>query len=123
MKRWIQVLVVAFLLTGCLSDEEFSPEEVERLQQKALQLRIQQFRKVRERQCYEQLLAEAIRQADTLLVNEAREAAPDPGRPDRPEKPRRRRPKDSLPVKPFFQRDSLLPDSLLTVPPDSSRGY
>lgn len=111
---WIALATLTLSLTACLSDQEYSQEEVDALMQSELQRRLTNFKEVRSQRCYDQMLAEAVRQADSIMVVRAREAVPDPGRPDRPERPRQRKAQDTLPVKPLFERDSLIADTTAT---------
>lgn len=117
---WIIGVALAVSTMACLSDKEYSQEEVEALMQSELERRIRRFRETRSERCYEQMLQEAVRQADSIMVVRAREAVPDPGRPDRPDRPVRRTARDTLPVKPLFERDSLLGDTATQVDPDST---
>jgi len=116
MKRftplWIGLLAIS--LSACLSDQEYSQEEVQQLMQEEMDRRITNFRKVRARRCREELLEEAVILADSIMLVESRASVKEPGRPPRVERPELRKAKDSLPIAPLFRRDSLipLPDSL-----------
>jgi hypothetical protein len=111
MKRfnllWIGLLVIG--LSACLSDQEYSQEEVQQLMQAELDRRITNFKTVRAKRCREELLEQAVTLADSILLVESRASVKDPGRPARVERPELRRPKDSLPIAPLFRRDSLIP--------------
>jgi len=118
---WVIVMLLTLSQVACISDQEYSGEEVEALMQAELQRRLTNFRAVRSQRCYDEMLKEAIRQADSIMVVRAREAVPNPGRPGRPERPQQRQAKDSLPVKPLFERDSLLPDSTAVAADSTGR--
>ncbi len=110
---WIGLLVMG--VTACLSDQEYTQEEVQQLMQAELNRRIDNFKTVRARRCREELLEQAVIVADSILLVESRASVKDPGRPPRLERPELRRSKDSLPIAPLFRRDSLVPL------PDSTR--
>ena len=111
MKRftllWIGLLVIG--LSACLSDQEYTEEEVEQLMQAELDRRITNFRVVRARRCRDELLEAAVILADSILLVESRASVKEPGRPPRLERPELRKPKDSLPIAPLFRKDSLIP--------------
>lgn len=108
---WLIVIILVLSQVSCISDKEYSQDEVKALMQSELERRIRNFKEVRWQRCYDQMLAEAVRRADSIMVAKAREAVPDPGRPGRPERPAQRTAKDSIPVKPLFERDSLFADT------------
>jgi len=111
---WIALLVLG--LSSCLSDQEYSQEEVQQLMQAELDRRITNFKAVRARRCREELLEQAVLEADSILLVESRASVKEPGRPPRVERPELRKPKDSLPIAPLFRRDSIVPV------PDTTQG-
>ena len=76
--------------------------------QKQMEMRVERFRSTRANRCRQQLLEEAIIQADSMMLIISRAATDDPGRPDRPDRPDQREVSDSLMVAPLFELDTFL---------------
>jgi hypothetical protein len=99
------------LLSGCLSNEEYSQADIQALMDEAVAEKIKSYTKIKAERCEEDLLKEANRLADSIMITEAffdRDTAMRPPKPEKPEKPALQVIKDPTPVKPLFDRKKLL---------------
>ncbi|MFM7092265.1 MAG: hypothetical protein ACKOZZ_15810 [Bacteroidota bacterium] len=98
-------------LSGCLNNEEYSPEEIQQLIQNEVDKRVDEYVTIRKAQCEESLLTEATRLLDSMLIAEAREMRDtlfQPSKPERPETPSFKKLEVDIPLKPLFEKtDSL----------------
>lgn len=101
-------LILAGGGSSCLQERDRSAE-VEALIQETIEERLANYERIRRERCREEILDEANRITDSLLIEEARsqkDTLDRPPRPARPQKPEIRQLEDTTPVKP------LLPDTL-----------
>lgn len=106
-----QRLLFLILLLAFACQPSYDKEAiVDQLIDEALQERINNYKRIREERCWDGLLREANRLADSILFVEAKMAKDTITRPPIPHKPvapEKKILKDSTPVKPF------LPDTLI----------
>ena len=105
------IVLVLVTLSGCLSSEEYSQEDIQALMDEAVAEKIKSYTNIKTTRCAEDLLKEANRLADSVMIAEAffdRDTAMRPPKPDKPEKPTLQVLKDAPPVKPLFDRKKLL---------------
>jgi hypothetical protein len=113
----LPLLLFLFFATGCLRERDRSAE-VEALIQKTVQERLENYEKIRMQRCREEILEEASRITDSLMILEARrkrDTTGRPPRPSRPEKPELPPLEDTIPLEP------LLPEEDSIVSPDTTR--
>jgi len=100
-----------FFIPSCLNNEEYSPEEIQQLIKNEVDERVEEYVSIRKAQCEENLLTEATRLLDSILIAEAREMRDtlfQPVKPERPETPAFKKLDEDIPLKPLFEkRDSL----------------
>jgi hypothetical protein len=100
-----------FFTCSCLNNEEYSPDEIQKLIQNEVDKRVNEYVSIRKAQCVEGLLTEATRLLDSILIAEAREMRDtlfQPAKPERPETPTFKKLDEDIPLKPLFEkRDSL----------------
>lgn len=105
-----QALFFMLILLAAACQPSYDREAiVNQLMDEALQARIDNYKNIRENRCWDGLLREANRLADSILFQEAKLAIDTINRPPVPAKPvapEKKVLKDSMPVKPF------LPDTL-----------
>jgi hypothetical protein len=106
-----QGLLFLFFLLATACQPSYDKEAVaKQLMDETLQQRIDNYKSVRRERCWEGLLREANRLADSILFVEAKMAKDTITRPPipvRPKAPEKKILKDSTPVKPF------LPDTII----------
>lgn len=111
-------LLFMVVLSGCLNSEEYSQADIQVLMDEAVAEKIKSYTDIKSERCEEDLLKEANRLADSIMIAEAffdRDTAMRPPKPEKPEKPALQVIKDATPVKPLFDRKKLLnpePDSI-----------
>ena len=104
--RILFVLFISSLLFSCGEDNR-NKRAVEAVIAEEVAQRVQNYRQVRLQRCYELALEEASRQADSILLLEARierDTLGKPPKPEKPEKPEIKTVLDSLPVKPLLEK-------------------
>ncbi len=105
------ILLVVVTLSSCLSNEEYSQADIQALMDEAVAEKIKSYTNIKTTRCEEDLLKEANRLADSVMIAEAffdRDTALRPPKPEKPEKPTLQVLKDAPPVKPLFDRKKLL---------------
>ena len=109
MKRLFSLLTCCVLFLGglssCLTREEYSEADVNALMEAEVQKKLDDFRRVKEERCLEELLKEAGRRADSILINQAffeRDTTLRPPKPLKPEKPEIKAYRDTTPLRPLF---------------------
>ena len=103
---WILFLSVS----GCLDRKEYSQADIDALIEKEVRQRVEMFIRTKEERCMEDILKEANRLADSIMVVQAffdRDTFSRPEKPSRPDKPHIRILEDTTPVKPLFQSKPL----------------
>ena len=88
---WTLILagLVGFSLSGCLTREEYSQEDIQALIDAEVEKKIDQFTSTKLERCREELIAEASQMADSILIDEAyfeRDTLLRPVKPEKPEK-------------------------------------
>lgn len=104
---WTLILagLVGFSLSGCLTREEYSQEDIQALIDAEVEKKIEQFTSTKLERCREELIAEASQMADSILIDEAyfeRDTLLRPGKPEKPEKPVIKILKDTTALRPLF---------------------
>ena len=110
--KWLIWILAGFLLPAWESQEDIQ-QEVEALIEQRVQERRSSFTATIQKNCESQILEEATRIVDSIIIAEARlkkDNIPKPLRPDRPAVPELKQLKDTSPVSPLF-RDSLILDT------------
>jgi hypothetical protein len=105
MKRWPFLVLVLTFAMACFRERDRSQERQE-LIQKTLRERIDNYQRTRMDRCREDMLSEATRLADSIMITEARlrgDSIGKPPKPNRPEKPELRQLEDTIPIKPLLQ--------------------
>jgi len=103
-------ILASLLLVGCLSKEEYSQEDIQALIDKEVEIKLQNYTRIKNERCQEDLIKEANRLADSVMVAEAffdRDTAFRPPKPEKPEKPTLKTLKDTVRLKPLFDRSRL----------------
>lgn len=106
------------LVTGCLRERDRSAE-TEAIIQEAVRNRLETYEQVRMERCREDILEEANRITDSLMIVEARrqrDTSGRPSRPVRPEKPEFPVVEDTIPVRPLLPEEDSIPS------PDTTGG-
>jgi hypothetical protein len=104
-------LVLLLLPSACLTREEYNAEDVQALIDKEVEERVNAYTRIKQDGCRDELLKEANRLADSILIAEAffeRDTTQRPLKPEKPEKPAFKISKDTTPIKPLFDRKKLL---------------
>lgn len=107
--RWIfsgLFFVLTLSLCGCLDRKEYAQSDIDALIEKEVQQRVEVFMRTKEERCMEDILKEANRLADSIMVIQAffdRDTFSRPEKPLRPDKPHIRILQDTTPVRPLFQ--------------------
>ena len=104
-------LFLLLLPSACLTREEYSAEDVQALIDKEVEDRVSTYTRIKKDACRDELLKEANRLADSILIAEAffeRDTTQRPLKPEKPEKPAFKISKDTTPIKPLFDRKKLL---------------
>ena len=104
-------LTLLLLPSACLTREEYSAEDVQALIDKEVEERVSAYTRIKIDGCRDELLKEANRLADSILIAEAffeRDTTQRPLKPEKPEKPAFKISKDTTPIKPLFDRKKLL---------------
>jgi len=111
LSRIALVCAIALISASCLTREEYSPEEIDRLIQVEVDRRVAEYIAVRTTFCAETLLSEATRRLDSMQLEEARtrrDTLLQPAKPERPEKPTFRTLSEDIPLVPLLQpKDTL----------------
>lgn len=108
------LMSIALLLPSCLDRQEYSQEDMDALIQKEVDKRIADFIRIREERCQEDLLKEANRLADSMMIVLAffdRDTFSRPEKPEKPERPELKILRDSSPIAPLFERRKSAPVS------------
>ncbi len=101
--RYFPILLL-LLLTACEEDDR-NQKAVQAMIEEEVNQRLNNYREARMQRCWEDALEEASKQADSILLVEARQnrdTLGKPPKPSKPEKPEIKSVKDSLPVKPLL---------------------
>jgi hypothetical protein len=110
--KWLIWMLAASSLAACETQEDLQAE-VEALIEQRVEERRSSFIATIQKNCERDILEEATRIVDSIIIAEARlkkDTLPKPPRPDRPEVPELKQLKDTSPVSPLF-RDSLILDT------------
>ncbi len=97
--------LLALFLSGCLTREEYSQEDIQALIDEEVAKKIEQFTSTKLERCREELIAEASRIADSILIDEAyfeRDTLLRPMKPEKPQKPEIKILKDTTALRPLF---------------------
>ena len=108
-------LLALFTLTGGCIQERDREAEMRALVEQTVRDRIENYKQVRMERCREDMLVEASRRVDSIMILEATlnsGSGAKPPRPNRPSRPDMRRLDDTLPVRPLLPTDSLEMDSV-----------
>lgn len=112
--RWVfsgLSFVLSLSLCGCLDRKEYAQSDIDALIEKEVQQRVEVFMRTKEERCMEDILKEANRLADSIMVIQAffdRDTFSRPEKPLRPDKPHIRILQDTTPVRPLFQNKPFL---------------
>lgn len=110
-RKWIFTgFSFALLLSfyGCLDRKEYAQSDIDALIEKEVEHRVEVFIRTKEERCMEDILKEANRLADSIMVTQAffdRDTFSRPEKPLRPDKPHIRILQDTTPVKPLFRNN------------------
>lgn len=108
---FLSVLLTAILLPlGACRPERDRSAEIQAMIQQEVDRRLNNYREVRLNRCEEDLLKEAVRRVDSILLEEARlykDTVGKPPKPLRPERPELRPLLDTTPVRPLLPPDSV----------------
>lgn len=105
---WGLFLLLFPCLFGCLDRKEYAQSDMDALIEKEVEQRVEVFVRTKEERCMEDILKEANRLADSIMVVQAffdRDTFSRPVKPFRPDKPHIRILQDTTPVKPLFQNN------------------
>ncbi len=97
-------------LTACSSDGEVKGERMAYIEQQ-VEERIQEYKRILDERCRDEVLVEANRLTDSILLVRARlerDSLDKPPRPDKPDKPEVKTIIDSVPVAPLFMDSTEL---------------
>ena len=115
-KRLLQLITVgifSFFVLSSFQEEDKKP--VDRIRAE-INKKLDTYRKAEERRCRDRMFEQAALLADSILMARSRSKAIDtlvkPAIPLRPDRPEVLFPKDSTPVAPFLEADSLIIDTL-----------
>lgn len=100
----------SLVLAGCLTKEEYSEKDIQALIDQEVSVKLQNYTRIKNERCQEDLIKEANRVADSIMVAEAffdRDTAFRPPKPEKPEKPELKGWKDTVALKPLFDRNRL----------------
>ncbi|MBK8879811.1 MAG: hypothetical protein IPN74_15115 [Haliscomenobacter sp.] len=101
----IPISLLVFSLSGCLTREEYSQEDIQALIDEEVEKKMEQFTSTKLERCREELIAEASRIADSILIDEAyfeRDTFLRPMKPEKPEKPKIKILKDTTALRQLF---------------------
>jgi hypothetical protein len=110
LSGWIAFIGLVLGTTACLFEPEYSQKEVDAKMKQTLNDRLLEYRQLSLRNCREELLKEAIKRADSLLVLDTyfkRDTLTLPPKPQRPGDPIpevKSKTADTLRLRPFFER-------------------
>ena len=99
-------LFLLLLLAACQSGPDQNRVAVETFVEQEVENRLALYRRILNQQCRDNILEEAGRIADSILITEARLKRDSLGKPPKPEKPERpelKQLKDSLTLDPLFR--------------------
>lgn len=105
---WGLFLLLFPSLFGCLDRKEYAQSDMDALIEKEVEERVEVYVRTKEERCMEDILKEANRLADSIMVVQAffdRDTFSRPVKPLRPDKPHIRILEDTTPVKPLFQHN------------------
>lgn len=110
--RLLLVSAFAFLLLlpllSCIRERDRAAE-VKKIIAERVKARLAEYREIRLQRCREELMKEAARRADSVVVAQAellRDTLSRPPKPLRPERPERAAPADTTPLRPLLPRDT-----------------
>ena len=104
----IMLLLCSSFLFSC--EKKTDKEAIQELIEETAQKRLDDFRRIRMKRCWQDVMEEASRVADSILLEEARlrrDTLLKPPKPDKPDKPEIKTLLDSTPIKPFLANESL----------------
>lgn len=104
IRAFLYIGISLFGLTACGSDGGVKTERMAYIEQQ-VEERIQEYKRILDDRCREQVLTEANRLTDSILLVRARlerDSLDKPPRPDKPDKPEVKTIIDSVPVAPLF---------------------
>lgn len=107
----LAIFLIAAGLSACIKKRD-RQAEIDALIQQTIKERLANYRKVRLEQCREKILAEATRQADSIMILEAllsTDSINRPPKPTRPERPEIKLLDDTTPVRPLLPNNDTLP--------------
>ena len=114
-----RILLISGILLSVACERKSDQEAVQALIEQTVEERLTKYRKIRYNKCREQVLEEANRLADSILIAQARlarDTMSKPQKPDRPDRPEIKQLLDTTPIAPFLEflrQDSLRQDSIL----------
>ena len=103
--RLPSILLLLFLF-GCQSGPDENRVAVDAFVKQEVEKRLATYKKILEQQCRDNVLEEAGRLADSILISEARlkrDSLLKPPKPEKPEKPEIKALKDSISLDPLFR--------------------
>ena len=105
--RFFYILLIPLFLVSCKDDR--NERAVEALIQEKLEERLTDYEEILMRKCREEILAQAGKIVDSILISEARLAKDTldrPAKPERPEKPDIKTVLDSTPIAPIIEKNN-----------------
>jgi hypothetical protein len=106
MRKKFILLAALFLGVGACGSEEPPQDEFDRMIDQEVKNRLNRWADAKRRNCEQALLEEATILVDSIILEQAREAAAQKEKPPKPVKPAHPEPlelPDSLPLKPIFE--------------------
>ncbi len=107
MYRTIGIGSLLVFLIACNAEEK-EQQQMQALMEAEVSRRVLDYENIIKKQCFDRVLEEAVRISDSLLILEAQLAQDTftkPAKPSRPDKPELQVLKDTVPVKPFLQKN------------------
>jgi len=108
MKIQPVLLVALFFLLGSCGGQEPTKDEFDRMIEQEVENRLDHWAEIKRRNCEKALLDEATAIVDSIILEQARQAAAQKEKPPKPAKPLHPEPvelPDSLPLKPIFETE------------------
>ena len=108
-KHWFPLFFFFLFWGGCKDGPDGNRLAVDAFVEEQVEERLDVYQKILAQQCWDKILEEAGKIADSILINEARlkrDSIDKPPKPEKPERPEMKHLKDSLVLDPLF-RDSI----------------
>ncbi len=120
MKKAFLFGLICVGCVSCLERQEYTQEEIDIMIRARVEEKVASYRQIKTERCTEDILVRANAIADSILIEEARlhrDTVGKPPRPLKPQPPEIRHVKDTAPLRPLFDPDTLRsrrPDSTAT---------